>query len=91
MGRLYHIATELRGCHCGKVWRACVVFTATNDCYTTQLTWEPPLAHAPSLEPCRLPLWKLSSIGGIILYTLLMISFLEADAIVKTVFHANSY
>lgn len=34
---------------------------------------------------CGVPLWKLSSIGGIILYTFPRISFLDAEAILQTV------
>jgi hypothetical protein len=35
----HHVGTQLCRRHCGEVWRTGVVFTATNDSYTAQLTY----------------------------------------------------
>lgn len=79
----YHIAAQLCAGHGGEVGCACVVFAATDDAYTTELACAILLALLRGYVRRIVPLWKLSSMGGTMLYTFLIRSFLATDAIVK--------
>jgi uncharacterized membrane protein len=80
---LYHVATQLCGRHSGEVGCTSVVFATANDCYTAQLTCMSIRCWLFYWQAHFLPLWKLSSIGGTMLYTFLRSSFLVALAILK--------
>lgn len=81
----HHVTAQLCGCHSREIWCASVVFATANDGYTSQLTCKINQIMKCSSFASYKPLWKLSSIGGIILYTLLISSFLDAEAIVRDV------
>jgi hypothetical protein len=78
---VYHVAAELCRGHGGEVGGACVVFAAADDAYAAELAWDNvSFAVTTDEELCEsgIPLWKLSSMGGTMLYTFLRRSFLAA-------------
>lgn len=83
-----HVASEACGGHGREVRRAGVLITPADDAHATELAYFRPKSafyNRPGLDS-RLfwtsPLWKLSSMGGIILYTLLAISFCDTPAMI---------
>lgn len=63
----HHVAAELCGSHCGKVGGTRVVFAAADDGHAAQLTLNECQKFVVWLCGIDVPLWKLSSMGGIIL------------------------
>jgi hypothetical protein len=81
-GVAHHVAAQLCRGHGGEVGGAGVVFAAADDAYAAELAWGI-VSVAVTIEEkgfsgATVPLWKLSSMGGTMLYTFLRRSFLAA-------------